>query len=480
MTSTQEPSPQPAVSAKTDHTGPYRHISDLLSPRFVYYALCAILFFLALERAAEMYITVDEAITYTDHIRPRLSGLFDFTAANNHFLNSLLAKILSTLAPYNELAIRLPSLAIGAWFFFHYLPTKIRAAFWLLVFSSLCLLPYYISEYWSMSRGYFMSTCFAAAALLELLQAAGWQGTEPATKPGALTWAQFYGSLAVLASFVMLPFSLCISMTCLLMQRNRRSGRLGWLPRDPGLAITLASAYFAFTAIRTFQASGEALARGNSMSLTTPIDAVAAATLVGQSWMATTYLWLLIAALLWAAWQRQRDLLLPIATVLGSIALLWLGGTLTGGFPIERSWIPYWFPLCLLISLPASQASRLAARWQILAGLAAAGLVLANTVHWYTPDYSYYWRSNYYQAKALFYYSSKGEDYCLEDQYKGDKVLIFYWEDPKSAIREPRTCKPGEHSPIGFTNFEVPGKTFLFPEKIWGKYTTLNVERGPA
>lgn len=437
----------------------------------IYYAFCSLQAYLAFERAAEMYITVDEAITYADHIRPRLSGLFDFSAANNHFLNSLLAKALSTLAPYNELAIRLPSLAIGAWFFFYYLPRRIQQPLRLLLLTCLCLLPYYISEYWSMSRGYFMSTCFAAAAVLELMQATGeHHPSRSTTEAQALLWAQLYGSLSVLASFVMLPFSLCISAACLGIHRPTQQSPLAWLPRNPGLWVTILTAGFSYRAIRTFQASGEALAKGNSMSFTTPIDAVAAGGLVGWPWLATAYLGLLILALAWCGWKRQSHQLIAIATVLGSIALLWLGGTITGGFPIERSWIPYWFPLCVLISLPLSTPIELRPRTQTAFGLLAAGLAMANTSHWYTPDYSYYWRSNYYQAKALFYYESKGVDYCLEDVFKYDWVLRFYWDDPKSAVKQPRDCRPGEHSPLGFTNFEVPGKTFKFPEKIWGKH----------
>lgn len=438
----------------------------------IYYWLCASQLYLAFERAAEMYITIDEAITYTDHIRPKLSGLFDFTAANNHFLNSLLAKIPSTLAPYSELAMRLPSLAIGTWFFFVYLPKRIKPPFWRIVFACLCLLPYYISEYWSMSRGYFMSTCFAAAALIELLRAAGQTDELESNQPEALTWAQIYGSLTLLSSFVMLPFSLCVCAASLWIKVRSQAAQPGSLLRDPGLALTLASSLFSYIGIRTFQASGEALARGNTMSLTTPVDAVAGAILVGYPWMTKIYGCLLIASVIWSCLQRQRTFLLPIATVLGSIALLWLGGTLTGGFPIERSWIPYWFPLCLLISLPASQPKGLQPRWQTLISLVSFTLVTINTLHWYTPDFTYYYRSNYYQVKALFYYTSIGKDYCLEEVYKGDKVLIFYWDDPKSAAREPRTCQPGERSPLGFTKFEVPGQSFRFPAKIGGKYSS--------
>lgn len=320
-----------------------------------------------------------------------------------------------------------------------------------------------------------MSTCFAAAAVMELMQATGDNTVPSTTRFQTLVWAQLYGSFSVLSSFVMLPFSLCISAACLGVRHHEQQTSFEWLRIDPGLFVAILTACFSFKAIRTFQTSGEALAKGSSMDITTPIDAITNGGLVGWTWLGSVYLSMMILTIAWCGWKRQAHQLVAIATVLGSIGLLWLGGTITGGYPIERSWIPYWFPICVLISLPMSTQILLSQRAQTALGVATAGVAMANTIHWYTPDYSYYWRSNYYQAKALFYYESKGGDYCLEEVYKGDRVLVFYWDDPKSSITQPRDCKPGERSPLGFTNFEVPGKTFDFPDKIWGRYSDKHV-----
>ena len=436
--------------------------------RFAYFLLCAISFFLAFERAAEMYITVDEAITYTDHIRPRLSGLLDFSAANNHFLNTFLAKLLTVLAPYSELALRLPTLIIGGWFFILYIPKRFEDWSERLLFASFCLYPYYISEYWSLSRGYFMSSCFAAAALIET--------SRLFTKRPALTSAKasrFFAGLSVLSSFVMLPFCMVVGLGTIIKRKDKRY-LFPWkdLLSDYSFWFILLSCALASVGIYTFKTSGEVLAHSKVFSFTIPIGSVVATWVTGSTIAWSFFNLVIITSITTFIFARDKRGLLVALIIFSSLCIIWLGGSLGTGFPVNRSWIPYWFPICLIMSHGIYKLISLTRHKPTAATipLMAACITLANNLYWYTPEYIYSWRTNYYQVKALMYHSSTNRDFCLEDAYMGDRVLIYYWDDPKSAITRPRECGPNESSPYGFTNFAVPGNEYNFPTKIWGKY----------
>ena len=423
-----------------------------------YILLCSAMLFLALERSAEMYITVDEAITYTDHIRPKLSGLFDFSAANNHFLNTLLAKIATTFAPYSELALRLPNLLIGAWFFLVFARRRISSSWQMLLFASVCLYPYVISEYWSLSRGYFMSGCFGAAALIELT-------TKDANR---FSSAKVLSALAALASFVMLPFAILTGVYSIYKESNVTprfaDNAVCWRQRLNSFAW-LFSLGLAIYGIYTFKTSGEALAYSSELNILAPITATAY--LSGSK----LQVWLSMALLAMSGFLIYRSdnrCAKVIMTIVGmSVGAMLVGGVLGTGFPVNRSWLPFWFPIAYVISFIIKIRPAIFSK-AITIILSAA--CLTNNLYWYSPDFVLSWRSNYYQARALHYYSSKGTDFCLEETYKGDRVLIYYWDDPKSAIIEPRSCSANESSPVGFTNFEVPGRMYYFPEKMWGKY----------
>ena len=434
--------------------------------RYLYYFLCVASLFLAFERAAEMYITVDEAITYTDHVRPRLSGVLDFSAANNHLLNTILSKILVTLAPYSELALRIPSLAIGAWFFLKYLPNRLESWSTRVSYASLCLFPYYISEYWSMSRGYFMSACFAAAALVEI---SSYIQKEPLK---SIKNARIFASLSVLSSFVMLPFAMTLGVFSIFGRRDMSfQNSLSRTLRELSAWFLLGSCALSAYAIYTFKAAGEALAYTKTFSLFAPISAVAGSLVTGNEFSVIAFKTLLVASLILALYQKSYKTFLAFGIVFISLLIIWAGGSLGTGFPTARSWIPYWFTICFII-VEGFRSSKLhvSPRFGNYIALTLALATMVNTSYWYTPEYSYTWRSNYYQVRALMYHTTINNDFCLEEAYLGDKVLIYYWDDPKSALIRPRKCGPGEKSPYGFTNFEMPGKVYSFPDKTWGFY----------
>lgn len=412
-----------------------------------------------------MYITVDEAITYTDHIRPKLSGIYDFSAANNHLLNTILSKLFSIFSPYSELGIRLPSLIVGGWFFLFYLPSRVHNIAYMIFLASLFLFPYYISEYWSLSRGYFMSGCFSAASLIEL------EFYMSNDKDARSRFAsQFYMGLSLLSSFVMLPMAAVLTATLFWTNSGSFKNRIKGLFDNLSGYFLVASQLIALYAIRSFKTSGEALAYTKDFSILAPIQAVAGALITGNSGYVFIFTVLLVASSLLIIIGRSPKGATILLVVTVSLFAMWLGGSLGTGFPISRSWIPYWFPMCLIASqiffVIKPTASHITSISVIMFCLACS----ANNLYWYTPEYAYSWRSNYYQVKSLKYYSSLRSDFCLEERDKGDKVLIFYWDDPKSGVMQPRTCGDGESSPYGFTNFEMPGKVFDIPDKLWGSY----------
>ena len=169
--------------------------------------------------------------------------------------------------------------------------------------------------------------------------------------------------------------------------------------------------------------------------------------------------------------SRNRRALIAIIIPILSLLIVWIGGAMGTGFPAARSWIPYWFVICLIIVEGfKSQRFAYAFKFTSYVSIALTAATVSNLLYWYTPDYAYNWRSNYYQARAFMYHSTLDKNFCLDETYKGDKVLIFYWDDPKSALVQPRKCNVGEQSPYGFTNFGMPGEVFSFPDKTWGFY----------
>ena len=429
-----------------------------------YRIIVASAFYLAASRSAEMYITVDEAMTYIDHVLPK-TGLFDFSAANNHFLNTLLVKAFTFLSPYNELAIRLPGLLVGLWFFWIYLPRRISNITVLIITTIICIAPTYISEYWSLSRGYFMSGCFAMACLLE---ANPQTKANNITSDGKMLW---YAALSTLSSFSMLPFSFTANAYSYLTSGETWKQRWSNSSKRKSFWFLQFSLILSFVAIRTFQTSGEALSKANSMSLFSPFEAVLNSPVIGSSSLALAAFVLFIAGSLVSLFVLEERALRQVEIIFVSLLILYITGSVTGGFPAGRSWIPYWFPVSAVMgNLFYLRIFSQANLYSIAMILLASSLYIASIIGSYTSHYTNYWRSNDYQVKALFFHSARSGIPCLEERDLGDKVLMFYWDDPKSAIIRPRACKEGERSPYGFSNFDVPARRFDFPRKIYGGY----------
>ena len=79
--------------------------------------LLAVLLATNFYRAATQSIVHDEALTWQFYLSGSAAAIFHSFTANNHFLATVLFKISSTLFGTSELAIRLPTVLAGAWFY---------------------------------------------------------------------------------------------------------------------------------------------------------------------------------------------------------------------------------------------------------------------------------------------------------------------------------------------------------------------------
>jgi hypothetical protein len=79
--------------------------------------LLAVLLATNFYRAATQSIVHDEALTWAWYLSGPVSAVFHSYTANNHFLATVLFRISTTLFGPSELAMRLPTVLAGAWFY---------------------------------------------------------------------------------------------------------------------------------------------------------------------------------------------------------------------------------------------------------------------------------------------------------------------------------------------------------------------------
>ena len=118
-------------------------------------------------RAVRVGFTEDEASTLLLYLAHDVSAVFNFSAANNHLLNSVLAKIFLVGGGPAELVLRLPNL-FGYLFYllFAFLIVNKFKNRWLAVGGFLLLnLNVYVLDFFSLCRGYGLSLDFLLASL---------------------------------------------------------------------------------------------------------------------------------------------------------------------------------------------------------------------------------------------------------------------------------------------------------------------------
>ena len=176
------------------------------------------LFFIGYEvaRAVRASFTCDEAGSYLYFISPNVLALFNFNSANNHFLNSFLAKISSAAAGSSELVLRLPNLlAYAAYLLFAFLILNrfVKAKMIVVCGYLLLSLNPYVLDYFSLCRGYGLSLGFLMASLFFFFSF-----LDKTTEPGPdryrlLRYSLIAASLAVLSNFSLLNVYLGLAVS---------------------------------------------------------------------------------------------------------------------------------------------------------------------------------------------------------------------------------------------------------------------------
>jgi hypothetical protein len=181
-------------------------------------------------RAARVSLTIDEAETYLNFLSSRLTAVFNFGSANNHFLNTLLAKVSSLSFGNGEFALRLPNLlgyAVYLGFGFLLLNRFVCRSGVILGFLLLNLNPY-VLDFFSLCRGYGLSLGFLMASLYFFSRflsdaADGASGAEKSLGTSLIAC-----SAAVMSNYALLDVYLCLALLAVVafaVSNRRAAGR---------------------------------------------------------------------------------------------------------------------------------------------------------------------------------------------------------------------------------------------------------------
>lgn len=135
-------------------------------------AICVVLGAYVLARAVFVPLTYDEAASYLRYISQDLFSVFNFEVATNHFLNTLLTKLVSIIAGDSEFVLRIPSLlGYGMYLYFsvrilEWVPNRAFALAGLLLLN----LNPYLLDYFALSRGYGLSLGLLMGSLFFLFR----------------------------------------------------------------------------------------------------------------------------------------------------------------------------------------------------------------------------------------------------------------------------------------------------------------------
>jgi hypothetical protein len=187
------------------------------------------------KRASVASFTIDEAATYLNYLDAHPMTMFSFNSANNHLVNTILAKSFSALAGTSELVLRLPNLlAYAAYFLFSFLILHRVIKNKLLIIPGCLLLSLnpYVLDFFSLCRGYGLSLAFLMAALFFFFAFLDWPPQDGPGRARRLRFSLAAAILAVLCNFSLLNvyLSLVIIAFALFIVRGARSRRA---PSDP-------------------------------------------------------------------------------------------------------------------------------------------------------------------------------------------------------------------------------------------------------
>jgi hypothetical protein len=171
-------------------------------------AICVVLGAYVAARAMFVPLTYDEAASYLRYISLDLFSVFNFEVATNHFLNTLLTKLVSIIAGDSEFVLRIPSLlGYGMYLYFsvrilEWIPNRAFALAGLLLLN----LNPYLLDYFALSRGYGLSLGLLMGSLFFLIRFVSRRSGSSGAfgQPSQLSLALAFACGAVLAGFSLL------------------------------------------------------------------------------------------------------------------------------------------------------------------------------------------------------------------------------------------------------------------------------------
>jgi hypothetical protein len=213
--------------------------ADVSTPAVVA-ALSLVFISYEVARALRVSITFDEAATFLVYIKGGFLALFNFNEANNHFLNTLLAKIFTLIGGNHDFVLRLPNLLGYAMYLaFAWLLLKrfVRGTAAVLGFVLLNTNPY-VLDFFSLCRGYGLSLAFLMASLYfftRFLSRSSEQGSE-VDRLRSLTRGLGMAGVAVLCNFALLDVYcslLVVAALVLILGRGKARDGLQIDPAGP-------------------------------------------------------------------------------------------------------------------------------------------------------------------------------------------------------------------------------------------------------
>lgn len=333
--------------------------------------LLLVLFAFNLYRAAMLSVTPPEAVTYNRFVGPSLQDAAALTSANNHVLNTMLARISTSIFHLTDLALRLPSLLGGLLYFWAVFRLARRAfgggPLFLAAVALLSLNPL-VLDYLSMARGYGFALAFWLWALQLMVEHLD---SDQPVRGAKLNLAGVCLGLSISSNLAFMVPAGALAATFSLLPESRRSARRFqdlWLPAFITAFVFLVvplnhldtpSFRWGATSLRQTLNSLTALSLNHGNPAGTP-PFLAGVVRVGVGALAV--------AILFLAVRRGGNLRYLLAgTVWGGLVGLQLAHRILGvPFPVARSGL-YMIPLLTLGALCLVQwINRRPAEWAVL------------------------------------------------------------------------------------------------------------------